>query len=115
MRSSSEAVLMKNGIVKLFSGDGGRRGALDVNGRNDFLREFGFLNQRLLCGVLALTNQRAFKLQPRAFFFHCAAGDAHVENAAFLVNAVVVDNVKLGLGECGATLFFTILMRVWLP
>ncbi len=38
-------------------------------------------------------------MQPRAFFVHRAARDAHVEDAAFLVNAVIVNDVELRLGE----------------
>ena len=64
-----------------------------------FLAELGFFHQRLLGGFLALADQLALELQPRAFFVHRAAVDAHVENAAFLVDAVVVNDVELGLGE----------------
>jgi hypothetical protein len=40
-----------------------------------------------LRGLLALANQFALELQPRAFFIHDAVFNAHLEDAAFLVDA----------------------------
>src|ERR1035441_5495247 len=81
-------------LKKLFSFSRGCRRALDVNGLNNFRGEFRFFLQRLFRGVPALADERAVELQPRAFLVHRAAVNAHVENAAFLVNAVVADDVE---------------------
>jgi len=63
----------------------------------------------LFGGVLALPNQVTGKLQPRAFFLHHATFDAGVEDAAFLVDAVVVDDVEFGFGKRRGNLVFTTL------
>src|SRR5450759_3616965 len=57
---------------------------------SNFLSQLRFFHERLFRGVLPLADQLAIELQPRALLLHHAALDAHVENAAFLVNALIV-------------------------
>ena len=52
-----------------------------------------------MCGFFALADQFTLELEPGAFLVHHAALDAHVQNAAFLVNAVIIQDVELGLGK----------------
>jgi len=78
---------------------------------HNLLGECWFFGERLLRGFLALADQITLELQPRAFFVHDAVCDGHFENAAFLVDAVIIHDVELGLDERGATLFLTTLTR----
>ncbi len=97
----SEARLALKRLLVAASGVLRRRSpiALGHDGGDDFLGQFGLFHQRLPGGVLALADQFALELQPRAFFLHHAVDNADVEDAAFLVDAVVVDDLELGLGK----------------
>src|SRR5215472_9505574 len=74
-------------------------GAFGEDGVDDFLCERGFFFQRLLSGFLALADEFAFELEPCAFFVHDSVLDTRVQDAAFLVDAVVVDDIEFGFGE----------------
>ncbi len=92
------ASLIENGKIKLLGFSWSRR-AFGVDGLDNFLRQFRFFFERFFRRIATLADERAVELQISAAFIHRAARDAHVEDAAFLVNAVVVDDVELRLGE----------------
>ena len=50
-------------------------------------------------GGREMADEFAVKLQPSAFFIHHTVLDPDIEDAAFLVDAVIVDDVKFGFGE----------------
>src|ERR1017187_125006 len=74
------------------------RTSLHHNSLGDFLAQLRLFHERLFRGVLPLADQFAIELQPRALLLHHPARDAHVNDASFLVNSLVVHDVELRLG-----------------
>ena len=64
-----------------------------------FRASSGFSTSDPLGGVAALAHQFASELQPGPLLLDHAVLEADVQDAAFLVDAVVEDDVELGLGE----------------
>jgi len=82
---------------------------------NDFPAQLRFLSQGFLRGLFALADQLAIELQPGAFFLHDALFDPHLENTAFFIDAVIIDDVELCFGKGRRDLFFTTFTLTWLP
>src|SRR5437867_815254 len=78
---------------------GRRRNAPRHDGVYDSGGQFGGFSEGFLGGLLALANQLALELKPGAFFVHHAAFDTDVQDAAFFVDAVIVNDVEFGFAE----------------
>src|SRR5581483_1984629 len=64
------------------------------------------LGERLLSGFLALADKFAVELKPGPLLVDYGGFNSDVEDAAFFVDAMVINNVELGLGEGGGDLVF---------
>ena len=79
------------------------RGAFGHDRGENLVGQLGLFHQRQTGGIFALADQVAGELEPGAFFLDNAILDADFQEAAFLVDAVVVENLELGFGEGGRT------------
>ena len=71
----------------------------DHDGFYNLAGQFRLLRQCFLRRVFALADQFAIELQPGPFLVHHARLDTDIQNAAFLVDAMIVNNIELGLGK----------------
>src|SRR5688572_2832540 len=69
--------------------------SLRHDGFHDLFRELRLINERLASGLLALANQFTVELEPGAFLFHHAMRQAYIDDAAFLVDSVIVNDFDL--------------------
>src|SRR5437016_276979 len=71
--------------------------ALGHDGIDDLLCDVGIFDERFLGGFLALADQFAVELEPSALLVDGTLFDADIQNAPFLVDAMIVNDIELGL------------------